>query len=77
MSVNEALRKVAVEDLQVGMHVIMPVSWKAHPFLVNIFHISSPNEIRKIAEAGLKEVTADLERSNLEGSIRLPMSTMP
>jgi HD-GYP domain-containing protein (c-di-GMP phosphodiesterase class II) len=64
-SAKEALRKVVVEDLQTGMYVIMPVSWKAHPFLVNSFRISSPTQILKIREAGLKEVTVDLERSNI------------
>jgi HD-GYP domain-containing protein (c-di-GMP phosphodiesterase class II) len=65
MSKQEMLQKVAVEDLQIGMYVIMPVSWKAHPFLVNRFRISSPTEIRRIREAGLKEVMVDLERSHI------------
>jgi HD-GYP domain-containing protein (c-di-GMP phosphodiesterase class II) len=63
MSVNESLRKVAVKDLQIGMHVIMPISWKAHPFLVNSFRISSPTQIQRIRETGIGAVTVDLERS--------------
>ncbi len=65
MPVNEMLRKVAVKDLQIGMYVIMPISWKAHPFLVNRFRISSSTQIRKIREAGLKEVMVDLEQSRI------------
>jgi HD-GYP domain-containing protein (c-di-GMP phosphodiesterase class II) len=66
MSANEVLRKVAVKDLQIGMYVIMPVSWKAHPFLVNRFRISSPAQIRKMREAGLTELMVDLAQSHIE-----------
>jgi HD-GYP domain-containing protein (c-di-GMP phosphodiesterase class II) len=65
MSAQETLRKVAAKDLQIGMYVIMPVSWKAQPFLVSRFRISSLTQIYKIREAGLKEVMVDLERSHI------------
>jgi HD-GYP domain-containing protein (c-di-GMP phosphodiesterase class II) len=64
---NEALKKVDVRELQIGMYVIMPVSWKSHPFLVNKFRISSPSQIQKIIEAGLKDVMVDVARSKIAG----------
>lgn len=63
MSANESQEKVDVRELEIGMYVIMPVSWKSHPFLINHFRISSPSEIAKMREAGLKEVVVDFERS--------------
>jgi HD-GYP domain-containing protein (c-di-GMP phosphodiesterase class II) len=65
MAPKATLTAIPVEDLRIGMYVIMPVSWKAHPFLVNRFRISSPKQIRKITEAGLKEVTVDVEQSTV------------
>lgn len=55
--------KVPVGDLTVGMYVIMPTSWGAHPFLKNRFRLSSGAQIEKIKEAGLAEVLVDRARS--------------
>jgi HD-GYP domain-containing protein (c-di-GMP phosphodiesterase class II) len=68
MPAKEVLKKVDVRNLQIGMYVIMPVSWKAHPFLVNHFRLSSPSQIQKIIEAGLKDVVVDVARSKITGN---------
>ncbi len=67
MPEKEALKKVDVRNLQIGMYVNMPVSWKAHPFLVNNFRLSSPSQIQKIIDAGLKDVMVDVGRSKIPG----------
>lgn len=58
-------RKIPVDELRLGMYVIMPVSWKDHPFFVNRFQLSSEEEIRKMKEAGLTEVLVDFKKSRL------------
>jgi HD-GYP domain-containing protein (c-di-GMP phosphodiesterase class II) len=55
--------KVSVGDLQVGMYVIMPTAWDAHPFLKNRFRLSSRAQIDKIREAGLTEILVDRAKS--------------
>ncbi len=65
MSPGEGLQKIPVRNLQVGMYVIMPVSWKSHPFLIGRFRISSPAQIQKIRDAGLEEVMVDPARSSV------------
>jgi hypothetical protein len=58
MAAQESQKKVAIRDLQIGMYVIMPVSWKAHPFLINRFQITSASEINKMREAGQNHLQA-------------------
>lgn len=67
MPAKEALQKVDVHKLQIGMYVYMPVSWKAHPFLKNNFRISSPSQIQKLIETGLENVMVDAARSKISG----------
>ena len=50
---------IKVKDLQVGMHVILPASWIAHPFLTDSFIIKSQDQIAKIKEYGFDEVFID------------------
>jgi len=59
-------QKIDTNKLQVGMYVIMPVSWDEHPFLVNRFRISSPSQIEKMRKAGIKSVMVDFARSGLD-----------
>ncbi|MHB8770832.1 MAG: HD-GYP domain-containing protein [Syntrophales bacterium] len=66
MSPGEGLQKVPVRNLRVGMYVIMPVSWKSHPFLIGRFRISSSAQIQKIRDAGLDEVMVDPARSRVQ-----------
>jgi HD-GYP domain-containing protein (c-di-GMP phosphodiesterase class II) len=59
----EKRRKIDTNKLQIGMYVIMPISWNEHPFLVNRFRITSPSQIDKMRKAGLKSVMVDFDRS--------------
>lgn len=66
---------VKVEDLKIGMHIILPASWFSHPFLTNQFTISSHEEIQKIISSGFKEVEADTHP--LEEETTRPDSDQP
>jgi hypothetical protein len=57
--------QVKLDDLKIGMYVILPLSWHQHPFLKNHFIIQSEEEIQKIRELGLKAVQMDVEKSHI------------
>jgi HD-GYP domain-containing protein (c-di-GMP phosphodiesterase class II) len=54
---------IKVRDLEVGMYVIIPLSWHEHPFVKNHFLIKSNHDIEKIKELGLNEIQLDASRS--------------
>jgi HD-GYP domain-containing protein (c-di-GMP phosphodiesterase class II) len=56
---NETIR---IEDLKIGMFVILPLSWFRHPFLRNEFLIMSQDQIDKIAACGIREIVIDTSR---------------
>jgi len=56
-------KEIAIKDLEVGMYVVLPVSWFKHPFLKNEFVINSEKQINQLAESGLREVIIDPSRS--------------
>jgi HD-GYP domain-containing protein (c-di-GMP phosphodiesterase class II) len=58
-------KTLPVNKLKVGMYVLMPVSWTDHPFLKSQFLLTSPEQIRKIIGAGMKEVRVDFSRSRV------------
>ncbi len=57
-------RNLRVEEVRLGMFVILPVSWTAHPFLRNRFKITDPEQLAKLRASPLSEVTVDFERSD-------------
>lgn len=57
------LKKIAVADLRLGMHIHeLCGSWMEHPFWRTRFVVTEPNDIRLIAESGIKEVWIDNEK---------------
>ena len=57
------LKKIAVGDLRLGMHIHeLCGSWMEHPFWRTRFVLTDPNDIRLIAESGIKEVWIDNEK---------------
>jgi HD-GYP domain-containing protein (c-di-GMP phosphodiesterase class II) len=56
------IKNIDIDRLQVGMYVVMPTSWDAHPFLKNKFLLTSQNQIDKIIEAGFTEILIDTEK---------------
>jgi response regulator RpfG family c-di-GMP phosphodiesterase len=55
-------KTVKTEDLEVGMYVVLPLSWLKHSFLKSQFIIGSRADIQRIAENGIEEVTVDTAR---------------
>jgi HD-GYP domain-containing protein (c-di-GMP phosphodiesterase class II) len=62
-------KTVQIKDLQVGMYVIIPLSWVDHSFTRSRFLIKNSAQIEKIREHGLHELQVDLSKSNLPTDI--------
>ncbi|PKN65408.1 MAG: hypothetical protein CVU52_11105 [Deltaproteobacteria bacterium HGW-Deltaproteobacteria-10] len=59
------ITKVKTQDIKLGMYVLLPKKWFAHPFLKNEFIIESREQITKLLGAGIVEVSIDTDRSVL------------
>lgn len=64
-------QQVSVDQLRIGMYVIMPQSWKDHPFLRSKFKLTSNTQIAEMREHGIRQVTVDYDRSDVESSDRV------
>ncbi len=53
---------IKIEDLSVGMYVILPISWFKHPFFKNSFLTTTEGQIKKIYNSGLKEIKIDTSK---------------
>lgn len=62
-------KTIKAQDLKVGMHVVLPVSWIKHPFLKNQFTIESPIQIQKIIDSGFEEIAIDTEKGLDVGAV--------
>ncbi|HBH86194.1 MAG TPA: hypothetical protein DDY17_01140 [Syntrophaceae bacterium] len=56
---------VKIDDLKIGMYVILPTSWFKHPFVTNEFSIKKKDQIQTIRDYGLKEVIIDTSKSRV------------
>lgn len=63
---------VKIDDLKVGMYVILPTSWFKHPFAKNEFSIKAKEQILEIRDCGFKEVIIDTEKSKVTEVERKP-----
>lgn len=60
---NPAIKKIKVDDLQVGMFVHdLNCGWMEHPFLTTQFKIESGHDIAKIQGLGIHELYIDTDR---------------
>jgi len=57
------IKTVKTQDIKTGMYVVLPKKWFAHPFLKNEFLITSPEQIVKLLEARIVEVSIDTAKS--------------
>ncbi len=57
---------VKIQDLKIGMYVVLPVSWFKHPFLKNEFVIKTREQIDKIIDHGITEVVVDTAKGEHE-----------
>ncbi|MFM7506240.1 MAG: HD-GYP domain-containing protein [Rubrivivax sp.] len=55
---------IAVEDLRVGMFVMLDVSWLSHPFPLSSFRIDSVAQLQAIRALGVQRVRWSPERSD-------------
>jgi HD-GYP domain-containing protein (c-di-GMP phosphodiesterase class II) len=58
-------KTLPVKKLKIGMYVLMPMSWTDHPFLKSQFLLTSPDQIKKMIGADMKEVRVDFSRSQV------------
>lgn len=58
-------KQVPVDQLQLGMYVILPLSWTEHPFLRSKFKLSSNTQIAEMREHGIRDVVVDFDRSDV------------
>ncbi|WOT03903.1 HD-GYP domain-containing protein [Shewanella youngdeokensis] len=56
--------KIAVNQLQVGNFIQLPLSWKDHPFLFSRFKIKQQAQIELIKNLGVQHVLVLLDRSD-------------
>jgi len=56
------LKTIKAKDLEIGMHVSLPVSWFKHPFLANEFVIRSQDQIDTILAYGIQEIVIDPDK---------------
>ena len=59
------IKKVRIEHLRPGMHVIIPGSWLNHPFSLNNFKIKNKHQIKEIRACGFHEIKVDFDKSDL------------
>lgn len=77
---SDSLPVVGVDQLQVGMFVSLDLPWLDHPFMVNSFRITSPEQLKTLRELGLGKVAYDPARSTagpLEAGTVPPAPTLP
>ena len=56
---------IDIDQISIGMFVILELSWLQHPFAFNSFVIQSEAEIKTLRELGLKKIRTDPLRSKL------------
>ncbi|MCP4128616.1 MAG: DUF3391 domain-containing protein [Gammaproteobacteria bacterium] len=59
------IKTVRINELQVGMYIIIPGTWMDHPFTRSQFRIKNNKQIRMMREHGLHKLKVDLSKSNL------------
>ncbi len=57
---------IKTNDLKIGMHIKIPISWYKHPFLRNRFQIVSTKQIKKLKAHGIRcvEIVDEINPKN-------------
>ncbi|SDK27678.1 HDIG domain-containing protein [Ferrimonas sediminum] len=63
---SSSIRKVPVDQLQVGNYIRLPISWREHPFMFNSFKLKSQQQILLLKKLNLTHVMVDLKRSDTQ-----------
>lgn len=74
MNVQTKTYPIVIEQLRVGMHVILDVHWLDHDFPRNSFKVKNAEQLAKIHQLGLKKVRIDPARSDTVPEPMLPDS---
>ena len=61
--VAHGFKTIKVENLELGMHIRIPLPWYEYPFVANQFTIKSQEDITSIRGLGLQEVEYDIWQS--------------
>lgn len=56
---------IAIDDLQIGHFINLPVGWTSHPFLLNSFQIKDQKQLAILKQLGFTEICVDLNRSDI------------
>lgn len=72
MNVQTKSFPIVIEQLRVGMHVILDIHWLDHDFPRNSFKIKNAEQLEKILKLGLKKVRIDPSRSDTVPEPMLP-----
>lgn len=70
-------KKTRVEDLKIGMFVVLPGNWTQHSFIRNKFLIKTLEQIAKIASSGITVVLVDPLKSNVLPTVEKPPVYIP
>lgn len=63
---SDPLPQVHVDQLRVGVFITLETNWLDHPFLVNSFLIKNEKQLRTLREMGLRSVSFDPARSQVQ-----------
>jgi HD-GYP domain-containing protein (c-di-GMP phosphodiesterase class II) len=69
-------QEIRVDELRVGMFVILSSSWMSHSFLRNKFKITSEDQIQEMRRQGLRAIMVDLDKSDVEEDERFEPQTV-
>ena len=71
-----AIKRIATSELQIGMYIQkLGGSWIQHPFVRSSFLLTEPNDIKRIKEAGIKELWIDDEKGEITETAELSDSS--
>ncbi len=59
-------KDIDLNELKIGMYVELPDSWLSHNFLTNNFKISSVEQLKKLKNMKLKQITVDYDKSDIK-----------
>lgn len=66
------IKIIPLEDLKIGMFILLELAWYEHPFLKSQFLVSTQDELKKISGLGLKSIKIDIGRSRSRPSESAP-----
>ncbi len=58
------LKTIKSSELDIGMYVILPSSWLSHSFMKSSFTIKSTDDVKRILDSGMLEVSIDTARGS-------------